>query len=157
MNQSYDFERIVRILAVNRNAIFREGLRSFIEAQPNLRLVGSLGDAGTALALFAESQPDLTLLDLNLPFGRATELIREIRSVEPDAWIIGLVTYEWDECGAEALAAGAAAVVSKDLVAERLLSLVDAGPAKPSQPVPQTRERWRTYLRGLFAHSDLRA
>src|SRR5579864_4916993 len=100
--------RAVRILAVNYNEIFREGLRSFIETNSNMRLVGSAADADAAIGLFAGTQPDLTLVDLNLPHGGATDVIRSIREMDPGAWIIGLVTYEWDERGAEAIAAGAA-------------------------------------------------
>ena len=159
MEKSNDFDGTVRILVVNHNGIFREGLRSFIEANSDMKLAGAVADADTALGLFAAAQPDLTLVDLNLPFGRSTDLIRRIREMDADAWIVGLVTYEWDERGAEALAAGASAVLSKDLISERLQSLVRSGPQSSPPParVKESPTRWRTYLRGLLAHSDLRA
>lgn len=158
MNNSDDLYCIARILAVNHNSIFREGLRSFIESNANMRLVGCAADADTAIGLFAAAQPDLTLLDLNLPHGRAAEVIQSIREMDPEAWIIGLVTYEWDERGAEAIAAGAAAVVSKDLIASKLLELVCEGPSRTPAPrsEQESRARWRTYLRGWLLHGDLR-
>ncbi len=144
---------------VNHNTILREGLRVFIEAQPNVKLAGSVADADAAVKLFADTRPDLTLVDLNLPFGRGIEVIRRMHAIDPDAWIIGLVTYEWDDRGREALAAGAAAVLPKDLIGERLMPLIRNGHqlCQPSEPVKRTRSRWRTYVRAFLLHTDSQA
>jgi DNA-binding NarL/FixJ family response regulator len=149
----------ISVLAVNHNAILREGLRTFIGAQPNVRIAGSVADADAGVKLFAETRPDLSLIDLNLPFGRGIDAIHRIRAIDPDAWIIGLVTYEWDDRGRDALAAGAAAVLSKDLIGEKLVPMIRNGRqlSQPSEPVKRPRSRWRTFVRAFLLHTDTRA
>jgi DNA-binding NarL/FixJ family response regulator len=151
-----DLTGTLRVLAVNHNSIFREGLRIFIEAQPNVTLAGSVVEADTAVHLFAETRPDLTLVDLDLPFGRGIEAIRRIREIDPDAWIIGLVTYEWDDRCREAMAAGALAVLSKDLIAEKLMALIRTGPklCQSAGKAVKSRSRWRTLVRAFLLHGD---
>ena len=151
-----DISREICVLAVNHNAILREGLRTFIEAQPNVKLAGSLADADAAVDLFADVRPDLTLVDLNLPFGAGIDVIRRIREIDPDAWIMGLVTYEWDDRGREALSAGAAAVLPKDLIGERLVPLIRTGRqlCPPSEPVKRAPSRWRTFVRAFLPRTD---
>ncbi|HJX96321.1 MAG TPA: response regulator, partial [Candidatus Acidoferrum sp.] len=113
-------------------------------------------EADAAVHLFAEMRPDLTLVDLNLPSGSAIDAIHRIRRIDPDAWIIGLVAYEWDDRCREAIAAGASAVLSKDLIAEKLMPLIRTGPQvhKPAAQVTKTGSRWRTLLRAIVLHSD---
>src|SRR5438046_3501015 len=73
----------------------------------DLQLVSSVAEADSAIGLFDAARPELTLVDLDLPFARSLDVIRRIRELDPIAWIIGLVTYEWDECARESLDAGA--------------------------------------------------
>jgi DNA-binding NarL/FixJ family response regulator len=153
-----DLAGSLRVLALNHNSIFREGLRIFIEAQPNVTLAGSVADADAAVLLFAELRPDLTLVDLNLPSGRGIDAIRRIRGIDRDAWIIGLVTYEWDDCGTEAIAAGALAVLSKDLIMDKLMPLIRTGPqaCQTAEAAAKPRSRWRTFVRALHVNDDSR-
>jgi DNA-binding NarL/FixJ family response regulator len=154
-----DFPDTVRVLAVNHNHILREGLRSFIEAQSRVKLTGSVADADSAVRLFEETRPDLTLVDLNLPSGRGIDVIRRIRQIDGEAWIIGLVTYEWDDRGREAVEAGAAAVLSKDLIGEKLVPMIRTGPQLSGsvEPVKKTLRRWRTFVRAILLHNNSRA
>lgn len=159
MSRERDISPCTSVLVVNHNDILREGLRTFIEAQPNVKLAGSVADADVAIRLFHEKRPDVMLVDLNLPFGRGIDVIRRIREIDSNAWIIGLVTYEWDHRGREALAAGAAAVLPKDLIAEKLVPLIGTGPQRLPQPEPvrHARLRWRTSVRAFLLHRDSQA
>lgn len=154
-----DLSHALRVLAVNHNNIFREGLRIFIEAQTNVTIAGLVTDADAVVLLFGEVRPDLTLVDLNLPSGRGIDAIRRIRGIDPGAWIVGLVTYEWDDCSREAIAAGACAVLSKDLIAEKLMPLIRTGPqaCQPAAEATKPRSRWRTFVRAFLPHGNLRA
>jgi DNA-binding NarL/FixJ family response regulator len=154
-----DLAGTLRVLAVNQNRIFREGLRIFIEAQPNVMAAGFVEDADAAVLLFAELRPDLTLVDLNLPSGSGIDAIRRIRGIDPDAWIIGLVTYEWDDRCREAIAAGALSVLSKDLIAEKLMPLIRTGPQvrQPASEGVESKSRWRSFVKAFLPHGSLRA
>jgi len=98
-----------------------------IETEPDLELVGAVAVLDTALSLFTEKRPDLTLMDLDWPGDNGVDAIQRIRAIDPSAWIIALVTYEWDTSGRRAVAAGAAAVVAKDLIGEVLVPMIRAG------------------------------
>ena len=120
----HGFPQPIRVLAVNRNPILREGLCIFIEMQPGLELVASTATPEMALSIFDEQRPDLTLMDLDLPSDSGVDAILRIRTIDPSAWVIALVTHDWDEAGARAVKAGASAVIPKDLISEMLLPLI---------------------------------
>ena len=98
-----------------------------IGMEPDLELIAAAAALDTALSLFAEKRPDLTLMDLDWPGDNGVDAIQRIRAIDPGAWVIALVTYEWDTSGQRAVAAGAAAVVAKDLIGEVLVPLIRAG------------------------------
>jgi DNA-binding NarL/FixJ family response regulator len=118
--------RPLRVLAVNRNRILRQGISVLIEMQPDLELLASVDAADDAVSLFMEKRPDLTLMDLDLPSGGGVEAIQRIRAIDPDTCVIALVTHEGDERGVQAVDAGAFAVLAKDLIAEMLLPIIHA-------------------------------
>ena len=124
----------IRVLAVNHNRILRDGLRVFIETHPELELSGSAGTPDAAVRLFSENRPDLTLMDLDFPSGAGLEAIGRIRALDPGAWIIALVTFESDKRAPEAVQAGAASVLPKDLIGQMLLPMIRLGPSNGSQP-----------------------
>lgn len=116
----------IRILAVNQNRILRDGLCMLIEMQPDLDLVASAADGDAAISLFADRRPDVTLMDLDLPGHTGVDAIHRIRGIDPHAWVIGLLTFEGDKCGREAMEAGATAILAKDRIGEMLLPLIRA-------------------------------
>jgi DNA-binding NarL/FixJ family response regulator len=121
------FSEPIRVLAVHRNRILREGLSVLIGMEADLELIGSAAALDAALAIFIEKRPDLTLMDLDWPSDSGVDAILRIRTIDPGAWVIALVTYEWDSLGRRAVEAGAAAVVAKDLIAETLVPMIRAG------------------------------
>ena len=118
------FLRPIRVLAVNRNPILREGLSIFIGTQPDLELVATAATSDAALSIFNEQRPDLTLMDVHLPTDSGIDAIFRIRKIDPSAWVIALVTHDWDEVGARAVKAGASAVMPKHLIGEMLLPMI---------------------------------
>ena len=92
--------------------------------QPGLELVASTATPEMALSIFDEQRPDLTLMDLDLPSDSGVDAILRIRTIDPSAWVIAMVTHDWDEAGARAVKAGASAVIPKDLISEMLLPLI---------------------------------
>ena len=119
--------RPLRVLAVDHNRILCEGISVLIGMEPGLDLVASVGEADSAVRLYREQQPDLTLMDLDLPAHAGLDAIRLIRKIDADAWIIGLVTDECDECCHEAVKAGASNLVPKDLIGKMLIPIIHQG------------------------------
>ena len=107
-------EQRIRVLAVVHNRILREGVRCLVESQvDDLEIADAVATAEDALLRFAELQPDLTLMDLDLPCSAGLDAIHRIRQLKPDAWIIGLITDESDGRVSEAILAGASTVIAK--------------------------------------------
>ena len=131
----------IHILAVNRNRILLDGIGALIGTQQGLHLAGSGADIDEAVELFVKTRPDLTLMDLDLPSNGGPIAIRRIIEIDPGAWIIGLVTYEQDPCAAEAMEAGASAVLAKDLIREVLVPVIRAGSRHAKQyEIPAAEE-----------------
>ena len=119
--------RPIRVLAVDHNPILNEGIRALIGMEPGLELVGSADDADSAVRLFREQQPDLTLMDLDLPSRGGLDAIQRIREIDANAWIIGLVTDDCDERCLEAMDAGATSLLAKDLIGRMLVPIIHRG------------------------------
>lgn len=102
------------MLVVDHNPLLREGLSLLIRLEPELELLGVAAAADEALALFRKHRPDVTLMDLDLPDGAAIEVIEQIRMIDTSAPILGLVTYEWDQCAEAGIRAGAWGYIAKD-------------------------------------------
>jgi DNA-binding NarL/FixJ family response regulator len=130
--------RPLRVLAVHHNRILREGICVLIAMQPDLELVGSAHAADLAIRLFAELRPDLTLMDLELPSDDGLEAVHRILQMKPVAWVIALITDEWDARCSHAVGAGAATVLATDRIGHTLIPLIRAERVRKC-PVPENR------------------
>ena len=117
-------ERKISILAVDHNALLREGISLLIGLQTDMELVGLVTSAVEAVRCFVEYRPDVILMDLDLPSGAGISAVQEILGVDPSARIIGLLTYEWEAAGSRARRAGAQACLTKDRLNDDLISLI---------------------------------
>jgi len=113
--------RTIRVLIVDDHPIMRVGIAAIINAQADMEVVGQAGTTAEALRLFAETQPDLTLMDLRLPDRNGVEAIRSIRASSPKARIVVLTTYEGDEDIHQALQAGAQGYLIKGMPHDALV------------------------------------
>jgi DNA-binding NarL/FixJ family response regulator len=103
----------IRILSVEDHPVFREGLRTILGSQPDMRLVAQAANAVEALVAFRRCRPDITLLDLRLPGSNGIDLLMTIRGEFPDARVVVLTSTGSDGEIQRALRAGAAAYVLK--------------------------------------------
>jgi len=112
----------VRVFLVDDHELVRAGLRSFLDAEPDLEVVGEAGTAGEALVLVPAAAPDVVVLDLRLPDGDGVEVCREIRSRVPDTHVLMLTTFADDAALLDSILAGAAGYTLKTTRREELLA-----------------------------------
>jgi two-component system NarL family response regulator len=114
----------IRILVADDHPVVRLGLRTLIEGEPDLEVVGEAYDGPSAVAAFAQLRPDVTLLDLRMPGLAGAEVITEIRRGTPNANIIVVTTYDADEDVFRAVRAGARGYLLKETFGEGLLEAI---------------------------------
>ncbi len=116
----------IRILIVEDQRIVREGLTALLEDEAEVEIAGEAADGQQAVDLFGQIQPDVVLMDLQMPLVDGAEATRRIREQAPEAHILILTTYATDEFIFKALRAGAQGYVLKDASADELLAAIRA-------------------------------
>jgi DNA-binding NarL/FixJ family response regulator len=115
---------MVRVLIVDDQTVVREGLAAILGTDPDLEVVGLAGDGQQALALAAELQPDVVLMDLKMPVLDGVQATRQLRRRHPGIAVLVLSTYADDEWVINALRAGAAGYLLKDTRREALIAAI---------------------------------
>lgn len=105
----------ITILLVDDHRLVRQGVRAFLETQPDLHVVGEAEGGETAIALTAEYAPDVALMDLIMPGMDGVEATRRLKQVSPRTQIIVLTSYHQDEHIFPAIRAGALSYLLKDV------------------------------------------
>lgn len=118
--------KAIRILSVEDHPVFRQGLATIIETEPDMVLVGQAANGVEAIAEFRRLRPDITLMDLRLPGTNGTDILVAIRGEFPDARIIMLSSSDTDGEIQRALRSGAAGYVLKSMPQEKLLAVIRA-------------------------------
>jgi two-component system, NarL family, response regulator len=117
---------LIRILTVDDHPILRKGLAALVNAEPDLKLVAEASNGKEAIEAFRCHQPDITLMDLQMPGLDGIQAIEAICSEFAVARIIVLTTYTGDTQVVRALKAGARAFVLKGHVLDELLDTIRA-------------------------------
>ena len=103
------------VFLMDDHEIVRQGLRSLLETDGNMDVVGEASSAAEALARIPLARPDVAVLDVRLPDGSGVEVCREIRSRNPEIVCLMLTSFSDDEALLDAIMAGAAGYVLKDV------------------------------------------
>jgi len=117
---------VIRVLAVDDHALLRDGIAALIGNQSDMELVGEASNGREAVELFRHHQPDVTLMDLQMPEMGGIDALSAIRGEFPEARIIVLTTYAGDVQVFRALKAGAKAFLLKGLLRKELLETIRA-------------------------------
>jgi len=116
----------IRIMLVEDHQVVRQGLAALLSTMDDLEIVGSVGDGLEAIDTYRKVQPDITLIDLQLPKLGGADTIRQIRVEFPQARFIVLTTFDGDEDIYRALQAGARAYLLKGMPLDELLTTIHA-------------------------------
>ena len=114
----------IKILLADDHALFREGLRSLLEDQDDVEIVGEAEDGLEAIKMVTQLNPAIVLMDINMPVINGVEATRTILRENKSVDIIILTMYPQDEHVFEALKAGAKAYLLKDTRSRKLLDVV---------------------------------
>ena len=106
-------EAKIRVLLVDDHAGMRDAVRTFINSEPDLAVVGEADSGHAALDVFSRTTPDVVLMDGSMPGKNGIEVTYELRQLQPAVRIIGLTLYESSTYLEDMIAAGAKGYVSK--------------------------------------------
>lgn len=113
---------IADILIVDDHPLLRSGLEQLLALRPQLNLIGTTGDGNSALRMAAELEPDLILLDLNLPDMHGLDVLRMLREDGSDARIVIFTVSDDPDDIAAAMRLGADGYLLKDAEPEDVLA-----------------------------------
>ncbi|MBB5329744.1 response regulator [Tunturiibacter gelidoferens] len=116
----------IRILVVDDHHVVRQGLVALLNIVPDIEVVGEASDGLQAIDLHKTLQPDITLMDLQLPNLGGVDAILKIRADYPAARFIVLTTFDGDEDIFRSLQAGAKAYLLKGMTVDELVSTIQA-------------------------------
>jgi DNA-binding NarL/FixJ family response regulator len=104
------------VLLVDDSAVVRRSLRSCFEKSQDWQVCGEAVDGREAIEKTHELSPDLVILDLSMPHMNGLEAARELKRIRPQVLLLMFTTFNTPRLEEEAIAAGCAAVISKDNV-----------------------------------------
>jgi DNA-binding NarL/FixJ family response regulator len=128
---------VIRVLSVDDHALLREGIAALVGNQPDMELVAEAVNGREAVELFRKHQPDVTLMDLQMPEMNGIDALSAIRGEFPEARIIVLTTYTGDVQVFRALKAGARAYLLKGLLRKELIETIRAIHAGQKRLAPE--------------------
>jgi NarL family two-component system response regulator LiaR len=151
------------VLIADDHPVVRQGLRSFLQLQPDLEVVGEAADGEEAVTRAGDMLPDVVLLDLLMPRVSGIQAIRRIRGASPNTRIIVLTSYADDSKVVPAVRAGAAAYLLKDAEPHELADAIRAvhrgegllHPAVTARVLQEVARGSRSRLREILTEREL--
>jgi NarL family two-component system response regulator LiaR len=120
---------VIRVLIADDHAVVRQGLRTFLELQDEIEVVGEAADGEAAVAETERLKPDVALMDLVMPRLGGEEAIRRIAEVSPATRVVVLTSFVEDDKLFPAVRAGAAGYLLKDVQPRELVGAIRAADA----------------------------
>lgn len=116
----------INVMIVDDHPMFRQGLRDLVETDPNLQIVGEAADGESALEMVGRLQPDVVLMDINLPTLNGLQVTRQLKEQLPEINVVMITGYDDAEQVFHAFRAGASAYCAKDISPEELIKIIYA-------------------------------
>lgn len=137
-----------RVLLADDHLVVRTGLRAMLDAATDVEVVGEAGDGAEAMALAAELQPDVVLMDLRMPEVDGVTATSRLRARFPEMSVLVLTTYDSDADIFRAIDAGATGYLLKDATRDELLGAIRAAASGQSTLAPRVASRVMDRTRG---------
>ncbi|QYN21147.1 response regulator transcription factor [Amycolatopsis sp. DSM 110486] len=115
---------MLRVFLVDDHEVVRRGVADLLDEDEEITVVGQAGNVSQALARIPALRPDVAVLDVRMPDGNGIELARELRSKLPELKCLMLTSYTDEQAMLDAVMAGAAGFVIKDIKGMDLVSAV---------------------------------
>ena len=154
MSQPGKDQAKISVFLLDDHEIVRRGVRDLLAAEPDIIVVGEAGTAASALARIPALRPDVAVLDIRLPDGDGVTVCREIRSRMPQVGCLMLTSFTDDEALFDAIMAGAAGYVLKQIRGADLVGAVRAIAAGQSLLDPEAASRVMRRMRDQATGAD---
>ena len=114
----------IGVFVLDDQEIVRRGVRSLLEAEPDIRVIGEAGTASAALASIPALRPDVAVLDVRLPDGDGVSVCREVRSRAPGVACLMFTAFSDDQALLDSILAGAAGYLLKQIRGSDLVGAI---------------------------------
>jgi NarL family two-component system response regulator LiaR len=114
----------IAVVLVDDHAIVRQGLRTYLELQPDIEVVGEASDGREAVGVVRDTLPDIVLMDLVMPNSDGVEATRAITGMAPSTRVIVLTSFSEDEKVFASIKAGAQGYLMKDVLPQDLVKAI---------------------------------
>lgn len=141
----------ITVLIVDDHAVVRQGTKAFLQAQPDIEVVGEAGSGQEGVDLAGELVPDVVLMDLVMPGMDGVEATRGVKKISPRSQIVVLTSYHEDEHIFPALQAGAISYILKDMDMTEIVDTVRRAAQGEATLHPQVASRVIKELKGAPA------
>lgn len=132
---------VITVLIVDDHRMFAQSLQALLGSEPDLLVVGTATTLAAARAVVATEPVDVVLLDLRLPDGSGIDGVRALRSLSPTSRVVVLTAHAADDTLLDAVAAGAAGYLTKDLDATELVAAIHAAASGETLVPPAVLQR----------------
>ncbi|MFE9492623.1 response regulator [Streptomyces sp. NPDC006641] len=143
----FSAQKPIRVFLLDDHEVVRRGVQDLLDAEPDIEVVGDAGTADHALARGPALRPDVAILDVRLPDGDGITVCRELRSRMPGLACLMLTSFDDDEALLDAIMAGAAGYVLKEIKGSDLVTAVRTLASGRSTLDPSTTARLMDSLR----------
>ena len=144
----------IKVFLLDDHEIVRRGVRDMLEAEPDITVIGEAGTAESALARIPALRPDVAVLDVRLPDGDGVTVCREIRSRMPETGCLMLTSFGDDEALFDAIMAGAAGYVLKQIRGTDLVGAVRTVASGESMLDPEAASKVMARMRDQAGRKD---
>nr|WP_026120463.1 response regulator transcription factor [Nocardiopsis potens] len=149
-----DTDGTIRVFLLDDHDVVRRGISALLGEEDDIEVVGEAASAAEAVARIPAARPDVAVLDVRLPDGSGVEVCREVRSLLPDLACLMLTSYADDDALYDAVMAGAAGYVLKQIHGSDLVGAVRTVAAGESLLDPRSTARMLRRMREQATRQD---